>query len=121
MIVLTIASTGGGISWNEVTVVGPTAMTVNMGYVANNASRVQLTLPLTAAFGSVLWIVGKGAGGWQINQNAGQQIVTDSSSTTIGATGTVQSEDDLATLYLLCTTANTTWTVISGKDNNIFN
>ncbi len=118
---VTITSTGGGLNWNEVVVVGPTSMVVDNGYVANNAARVELLLPLTAVFGSVLWIVGKGAGGWQINQNAGQQILTDGSSTTVGATGTIQSEDDLATIYILCTTADTTWTVIGGKDNNIFN
>jgi hypothetical protein len=96
-------------------------MIVNAGYVANNANRVELLLPLTAPFGSVIWIVGKGAGGWQINQNGGQTIITDGSSTTLGLAGTLQSEDDLATVYLLCTTATTTWTVIGGKDNVIFN
>ena len=117
---VTISSTGGGISWNEVTAVGPTAMTVNMGYVANFTSRVELTLPLTATFGSVLWIVGKGSGGWQINQNAGQTIHSVDSVTTTGATGTVQSSEDLATAYLVCTTTDTDWTIISGQGNLIF-
>lgn len=117
---ITITSTGGGLSWNEITAVGPTAMSVNMGYVANFTSRVQLTLPLTATFGSVIWIVGKGSGGWQINQNAGQTIHSLDSITTTGAGGTVQSSEDLATAYLVCSTTDTDWTIISGQGNLIF-
>jgi hypothetical protein len=118
---VTILSSGGGISWNEVLTDTPaTQMAVDMGYVTNNVARVELLLPLTAPFGSVMWVVGKGSGGWQINQNGGQTIISDGSSTTLGAAGTLTSEDDLATVYLLCTTATTTWTVIGGKDNIIY-
>lgn len=116
---ITILSTGGGLSWNEITVVGPTAMSVNMGYVANFTSRVELLLPDTAAFGSVIEIVGKGSGGWQINQNAGETIYFGDSSTTTGATGTVQSSEDRATVRLVCITADTDWAIISSTGNLI--
>lgn len=119
---ITITSTGGGLMWTEVTVVGPTQMAINNGYVANNAvSTVQLTLPLTAAFGSVLYIAGKGAGLWQINQNAGQVIHGESSNTTVGATGTLVSTQQRDSVYLLCTTADTEWTAIDIQGNLIFN
>lgn len=117
---ITILSSGGGLSWNEITVVGPTAMSVDNGYVANFTSRVELTLPNTAAFGSVIEIVGKGSGGWQINQNAGETIYLGDSSTTTGATGTVQSSEDRATVRLVCITANTDWAIISSTGNLIF-
>lgn len=116
---ITINSTGGGISWNEITVVGPTQMAVNMGYVANNGATVGLTLPLTAAFGSVIWIVGKGSGGWQAQQNAGQTIINGAISTTVGVTGTLTSSEPSATGYLLCITANTTWKFIAETGNLI--
>jgi hypothetical protein len=116
---ITINSTGGGLSWNEVVVVGPTPMLVNQGYVANNGATVGLTLPLAAAFGSVLWIVGKGAGGWQVQQNAGQTIINGAISTTVGVGGTLTSSEPSATAYLLCITANTIWKVIAETGNLI--
>lgn len=116
---ITITSTGGGLAWVEVTVVGPTGMAVNTGYVANNGAAVGLLLPLTAAFGSILRIVGKGAGGWVISQNAGQTILLGASATTVGVTGTAASSEASACLELLCITANTTWRVIDSAGNII--
>ncbi|MFP3859265.1 MAG: hypothetical protein ACLFUW_00435 [Bacteroidales bacterium] len=111
----------GGVAWTEVVVVGPTQMVVNNGYIANNSSRVELTLPLTATVGDRVRVVGKGSGGWQINQNAGQIIQTGDSTTTTGTSGTLQSSEDLAAVELLCTTTDTTWTILSSVGNLIFN
>lgn len=118
---VTILSSGGGISWNEITVVGPTGMSVDNGYVANIASpsRVELTLPLTSAFGSVIEIVGKGTGGWQINQNAGQSIIEVSVSTTVGVAGTIQSSEAGGSIRIVCITADTVWRVIASTGNHI--
>ncbi len=118
---LTINVVGGGLEWTEVAVVGPTQTAVNIGYVTNSASVVQLLLPLTAAFGSMIRVVGKGSGGWQINQNAGQSIALEDSSTTVGVTGTLQSSSQRDCITLLCTTADTGWTIIDGIGNFIFN
>lgn len=117
---ITILSSGGGISWNEILVVGPTAMLVDNGYVANNGARVGLTLPLTSAFGSVIEVVGKGAGGFQVNQNAGQQIFLTGTGTTVGVGGNIQSSESGASLRMVCITANTTWRIISSTGNLIF-
>lgn len=116
---ITIVSTGGGLSWTEVTVVGPTALAVNNGYVTNNGAQVQLTLPLTAAFGSIIRIVGKGAGGWILGQNAGQSVVIGPTSTTVGVGGTMASSEPSATVELLCITADTVFRVIDGDGNLI--
>ena len=62
---------GGGITWNEVTGTSQAAA-VDNGYICNNASLVTVTLPDTAALGSVVAITGKGAGGWKVAQNAGE-------------------------------------------------
>lgn len=117
---ITILSSGGGISWNEITVVGPTAMLVDNGYVANNALPVQLTLPLTSAFGSIIEVVGKGAGGWVVQQNAGQSILEVSSSSSVGVLGSVASSEAGATIRMVCITADTTWRIISSTGNHIF-
>lgn len=117
---ITIHSTGGGLTWNEIVVVGPTQMVINNGYVSNNGAAVQLLLPLTSVFGSILRIVGKGAGGWLITQNAGQSIVLEGDSTTAGVAGTLGSSASRDTVELLCTTADTVWTIIDGNGNYIF-
>jgi len=48
----------------------------NMGYVANNASTVTITLPTSSSLsvGDVIRVSGAGTGGWKIAQNAGQKI-----------------------------------------------
>jgi len=108
---------GGGITWSEVTGTSQAA-SVDNGYITNNAGLVTVTLPDTAALGSVIRICGKGAGGWKVGQNAGESIIWDEdSSTTTGTGGSLASTDDYDAVELLCTTADTTWTVISSKGN----
>lgn len=107
---ITISGTGSGIGWTEVT--GTTqAMSADSGYVANNASLITFTLPATAAFGTAISIIGKGAGGWTIAQNASQSIQLGSVSTTVGVGGSVSSANRYDSLNLICTTANLVWTL----------
>lgn len=107
---ITIASTGGmGIGWNHITGTS-VSMAVNSGYVADNAGLVTLTLPSTAAFGTLLYIKGKGAGGWTIAQgNPSQQVVVGSVTSTPGAAGSVSSTNQNDSLSLVCTVADTVW------------
>ena len=113
---VTVTSTGGGTSWVEVT--GTTqAMAVDTGYVANNVAQVDLTLPSTAAFGSMLRVVGKGSGGWTISQNASQQIFFLTDSTTVGVAGTLTPDEDISSIELVCTTADLEFTVLSATGN----
>lgn len=115
---ITIAGTGSGIGWTEVT--GTTqAMVADNGYVANNGTLVVFTLPATAAFGAVINLVGKGAGGWRIDQNASQNIQVGLVSSTVGIGGSVASTNRYDSIELLCTTANTTWTVLGGPQGNL--
>lgn len=61
-----------GVAWTEVTGTSTTAVAHN-GYVANNAAQVVITLP-TPAIGSVVEIVGLGAGGWRALCASGHTI-----------------------------------------------
>lgn len=110
------AAGGGGITWNEVTGTSQ-AMAVDNGYMANNAGLVTLTLPDTAALGSILRVAGSGAGGWLIAQNAGETIHFISSDTTAGAGGSLASTVRYDSVELICIIADTNWAVISSMGN----
>lgn len=115
---ITITASAATFPWTAVTVVGPTSMSVNNGYVANNgASPVQLTLPLLSSVGDVIEIAGIGAGLWQVNQNGGQSINLSSTSTTVGGGGTLEALDQFCSVKMVCTAANTDWTIVSATGN----
>jgi hypothetical protein len=92
-------------------------MSVNVGYIANNAGLVTLTLPTTSALGSVIEVVGKGAGGWRIAQNASEIIHFGNINTTTGITGYLQSTLTYDAIRIVCTVADTEWTVLSVQGN----
>ena len=110
------AASGFVSSWTDVTSTSQ-AIAVNNGYTANNVGLVTLTLPATAAYGSVMAVVGKGAGGWKIAQNSGQTIHFGASNTTSGAGGSLASTKQYDTVFVLCTVANTDFTVYSSIGN----
>lgn len=113
---ITIAGSGGGLTWTDVT--GTTqAMAVNSGYTANNAGLVTLTLPTTAAYGTVMAVVGKGTGLWKIAQNASQIIHFGFTTTTTGTGGSLASTLQYDVIYLLCTVANLEFTVLQSIGN----
>lgn len=112
---LTIAASGGGLSWVDVTGTSAT-MVVNTGYVSDNAALVTLTLPSTASFGSVIRVVGRGAGGWKVVLNSGQQIILGITQTTV-TTGSLSASNRNDCIEMLCTVANTTFTVMSSMGN----
>lgn len=96
----------GFTTWTEVTGTSQ-AMSVANGYVANNASLVTFTLPASAAIGDVIYVLGKGAGGWKIAQNATQQIVCEILSSTVGVSGSVASIKQFDIIELRCITSGT--------------
>lgn len=109
-----ISSSGSGLTWNNVTGTS-SSMSVSNGYVSNNASLVSLSLPTSSVFGDVISIVGQGAGGWRITQGSGQQVIVGLNSSTLGASGHVDSSNRYDTITLLCTVANTIWTRIASN------
>jgi len=110
---MTFDVVGGGLKWIELTVTGPTSLSSNTGYVLNNASTVNVTLPTTAAFGDVIRIAGKGSGGWQLNQNGGQTLHFGNVDSTTGVGGNIASTQQYDCLELVCTTQDTDFTVLS--------
>lgn len=112
---VTISSTS--LVWSEVTGTSQAAA-INNGYIANNVAQVTVTLPDTAAIGSIIRVVGKGDGGWKIAQNAGETIYWDeSTATTTGVGGYLESTQDTDSVELLCITADTEWQVIGAMGN----
>ena len=113
---LTFTGSGAGFDWNNVT--GTTqAMVASNAYVANNAGLVTFTLPATAAFGDVFMVVGYGAGGWAIAQNALQSIAMGALTSTVGITGSIASTLASNVVSIVCIVANTTFKVIQSNGN----
>lgn len=106
----------GSLIWSVETV--NLTMVVNHGYIANKGTTLVLTLPATAAVGSIIEITGINvATGWQVAQAAGQQIFFGTSSTTLGATGTLTSTAIRDSIKIVCVVVDTTWNVISSIGN----
>ncbi len=104
----------GGLVWIEVTGTSQTA-SVNSGYILNNAALVTLTLPSTASLGDLIGVVGKGAGGWRIAQNANQIIHFGNADSTTGTSGRLDSTHRRDSLELVCVVSgsSTEWNVRS--------
>lgn len=116
---ITVNALGGGLSWSVVTGVSQSA-TVNNGYIANNAGQVVVTLPAVSAVGDVVAVTGiNNATGWKLAQNAGNQIFMGTSSTTAGATGYLESTATRDSVFVMCTSVNANWQVVTGPVGNI--
>jgi hypothetical protein len=108
----------GAVSWSVITA-DQTAV-VNNGYICNKGSALLLTLPATAAVGDTIKVTGiNTALGWKVVQNANQQIFFGNTSTTLGATGFLQSAATRDSAELLCVVAgaSTVYNVISSIGN----
>ena len=68
---------GPGVTWVNVTGITQQAAS-NTGYMANNASRVTITLPAAPVLGDIIQVNGVGTGGWTITLNSGQSVITQS-------------------------------------------
>lgn len=113
---LTISVSGSGLSWNNVTGASLT-MASNNGYYANNAGAVTLTLPTTPTFGDYIAIIGTGAGGWVIAQNAGQSVRIGANASTVGVGGSVTSANRYDSIELICGPDNATWSSLGGPES----
>ncbi len=87
----------------------------NASYIANNAGLVTVTLPTTAAVGSRVRVIGVGAGGWRVAQNANQLVHNSAAATTTGTGGSLSSSNRYNAVELVCVVANTEWDVVSSE------
>ncbi len=100
---INLESVAVGFSWTDVT--GTTqALAVNHGYITDNGSNVTYTLPATAALGDEIKIVGK-LGLTIVAQNANQQILMSSASSTVGITGSITGTNVGDCVDLICITS----------------
>ena len=122
---ITITPSAGGINlevtapsgeaWTNVTAASATIVPAN-GYTASNAGAVTLTLPVTAAYGSVFEVTtGTTAGGWIVAQNALQSIKYGNLTSTVGVTGSLASTMAGDSIRVLCIVANTTFQVLGSQ------
>lgn len=112
-------SSSTSITWTVVTAAS-VSMSANMGYIANRAGTVNFTLPATAQIGDMLRVTGiNTALGWQISQNANQQIFFGTSQTTLGVGGYLASTATRNSVELVCVVAgaSTVWNVLSAQGN----
>ena len=115
---LNVESLGaGGITWSIITAdLDP--MVVGNGYICNKAGLLTLTLPTTAAAGTVLRVTGMNTdAGWKVAQSANQQIHFSGSSTTIGAGGSLASTLKRDSIELVCVVADLEWNITSAVGN----
>lgn len=92
---------------------GPIILQPNQGYFIDTPVLGLLSLPLTANVGDEYYIEGLGPNLFQINQNAGQYVVFDSSVTTVGTAGYILSTNPGDGLTIICAVANTGFKVRS--------
>lgn len=117
---ITVNSTGGGsggITWSILTSdLDP--MVVDTGYIANKAGLLSMTLPATAAVGTVQRVTGMNTDvGWRIVQRASQQIHFGDLSTTSGVGGYLESTIKRDSVELVCVVANLEWNILSSLGN----
>jgi hypothetical protein len=111
---LTLSVAAGGLAINSVA--GTTqAIVAGNSYISNNAGLTTFTLPAVAVVGATFQIIGSGAAFWTIAQNAGQEIKYNAVVSTVGVTGSLTSTQAANTIEIMCTVANTTWTVLNAS------
>ena len=114
---ITIAATGAGFAWTDVTGATQTIVAEN-GYLANRGLGVAFTLPASGTVGDVFSIVGL-QGSWTLAQAANQQIKFGSSATSVGVGGSLASTNagDCVECVATNTSASTIWRVFSSIGN----
>jgi hypothetical protein len=108
----------GGLTWSVITA-NQSAVAAN-GYICNKASALVLTLPASGAIGDIIEVTGTNTAlGWSIAQNANQQIFIGTSSTTVGAGGSISSINIRDSVKLVCVVAgaSTVWNIVSSIGN----
>lgn len=89
----------------------------NKRYIVDNANLCMLTLPVTSAEGDLIRIDGRSSNGWEVVQNASQQIFLGSVSTVVGAGSGIASTSAHDCVTLLCIEADLEYNVINTSPN----
>lgn len=123
-----IAPGASGITWINNATNPDVQMVVNTGYIDNFNGPTIYRLPAASSVGDVLYVVSgltsgaaPGAPVWRIYLNPNQQIVLGTAATNPGPTDgtvdppqpTVIAQNGAASVYLVCSVANTRWVAVS--------
>jgi hypothetical protein len=101
-----------GFPWTQVA--GNTqAAAVNNGYICQNAGLTTVTLPATAAYGSVIEVVGEGTAGFTIVHPVAGHYIQYGNLATTANTGSLSSSNRYDCVRLVCRVTDTTWQVLS--------
>lgn len=110
--------TGGTVAYFSTAVVtADGSLAVNTGTLANKGTLLTLTLPTTAAVGTLIRVTGMNAGLWRIAQNANQKIHFGLLTTTTGVGGSITSTATYDSIDLVCSVANLEWVATSSIGN----
>jgi len=113
---ITIASTSSHDNWSFIS--ASQALVANNSYVCiAPGGALSLSLPATAAQGTMLNVSLDGATSFAITQGAGQQIRFGNLTTTAGAGGSLSSAAQGDSVTLVCTVADTNWLVVAAVGN----
>jgi len=111
-----LASSGGGSIDYTVVTGSSQAAAVNSGYIANNAATaVSFTIPVTAAIGDSINIIGKGSAKYEIYPSAGSSIKHLDDTATTGTHFIMTNAK--AAVEIISSTTNVDWTVTNVEDS----
>ena len=88
----------------------PVNMVANTSYIADAGAQQTFNVPAVVARGTVFKIAGNNGGNFIVQMNAGQTLHIASGASSVAGTATATNQYD--EIEILCTVANTTFTVI---------
>jgi len=114
------ATGGGGMTWQNVEVSGPTTIgSGNQGFVLFGGVNIRLALPATSNVGDTIEVIHSGSGYSVIEAGAGQLIFGGTQSTSLS--GQMQTDSNVQSTYqLVCTSPNTMWRLTRYMDDQTF-
>jgi len=113
---ITFSALAEGEMWQTIT--SSQTLAVNNGYLCiSPGGALALALPAVSVVGSVIEVSLVGATSWQITQAANQQITLGMDTTTLGASGYLQSTTQGDSLRLICWKANLFWVAVNSTGN----
>lgn len=114
---ITITVDTASFDWSEVTsATNPNSLVKQNGYISKGAGVVTFLLPASAAIGDTFIIAGYG-NLWTLTQNAGQSVTFGSSTSSVGAGGSVTATNTRDSITIVCVTTDTEFQIISGVGN----
>lgn len=104
------AGSGDGLTWSTLTT--NATLAADHGYYINSAGLLTVTLPATMAQDQRIKLIDINTGGFVLAQQAGQSIVFEAVTTTVGVGGSLASTTTGQVLEIQCKVADTGFQVL---------